>query len=385
MENVKRNPIKIGIAFLIIAAINIAGWYLLITWNRPLGDPLDLPTLTFIPEDTKEPSETPLPTPEETQEPEITYTPTLTSTPSPTPTPEPVCGGPEYMNILVLGVSHARSIGAVGGTTGSYLYDNADAIRVARVDFRNQQVTVVSLPRDLWVDIPVSVPGKTTVITPAKLTSAYFFGTEGMGYYTGSGYGSGLMAETLQNNFGLHVDNYVTINPFGFRKVIDALGGVHVCLAEPVYKKKTDYYSGLEFPVHYIDAGCQKLDGEELEAAVRQRINLGDFARVRRQTIILKALAAKILTPSGLKALPELIKRFKTYALLDLSPADISKLLCLAEKIDYEADIVYATIPEDMYPPGWVENIDGQYTYALVPDKAKLQELMADFQQGLWP
>lgn len=378
MEMIKRNPLKFGIAFLLIAAINIAGWYLLITWNKPLGEPLNLPTLTPIQEDTPEPpTETPpQPEIEETEEPESTLPPTATFTQEPTSTPEPVCGGPEYMNILVTGVA-----------AENYLYGLADAIRVVRVDFRNQKITVLSLPRDLWVDIPISVPEKTNGITPGKLNQAYFYGTEGMGYFSGAGYGSGLMAETLQSNYGIHIDHYLSANLYSFRNIIDALDGISVCLAEPVYKKATDYYSGGEFPVHYLDAGCQHINGEEAEFVVRQRIQIGDEGRVQRQTIVLKALAAKFLTPAGLKALPDIVNRLSTYVLLDFSPAEISSLLCLAEKIDHETDIVYTTIPKEMLEASWQQDVvrGGLYTSVLLVDKTAMQELMADFQQGIWP
>ena len=104
MDTIKRNPIKFGIIFLVIITINIAGWYLFLTWNRPLGEPLDLPTLTPILENTEAPTETPFqPEEEATLEPEVTSSPTATNTPVFTSTPEPVCGGPEYMNILITG------------------------------------------------------------------------------------------------------------------------------------------------------------------------------------------------------------------------------------------------------------------------------------------
>ena len=379
MDIIKRNPIKFGIVLVVFIIINIVGWYLLITWNRPLAEPLDLPTLTPVVESTpEEPTETPTKVVEEeaTEEPEITLIPTATFTQEPTPTSKPICDGPEYMNILLTGVA-----------AESYLYGLADAIRVVRVDFRTQKITVLSLPRDLWVDIPISVPNKTYGMTPGKLNQAYFYGTEGMGYYSGAGQGSGSLAETLQDNFGLHIDHYISANLFSFRSIIDNLGGINVCLAEPVLKKKTDYYSGMEFPVHYLNAGCQTLTGEQAEFVVRQRINIGDSGRVLRQTVVLKALAAKLLTPAGLQALPEIIERLKTYVLLDLSPAEINQLLCLAGKIDRETDIVYATIPEDMLQAGWqIDEVrGGVYTYVYNIDKAQMQALMVDFQQGIWP
>ena len=175
MEIIKRDPVKFGIAFLVLAAVNVAGWYLFITWKRPLGEPLNLSTSTPVENTIEVSTETPFHTESVTEEPDFTptpSTPTATFTPEFTPTLEPVCGGPAYMTILVSGVA-----------AEDYLYGLADAIRVVRVDFINQKVAILALPRDMWVDIPVSIPQKTSGVTPGKLNQAYFYGTEGGGDY----------------------------------------------------------------------------------------------------------------------------------------------------------------------------------------------------------
>ncbi len=87
----------------------------------------------------------------------------------------------------------------------------------------------MAIPRDLWVDIPGAAAHG---VTQGKLNQAYFYGTEGMGFYDGSGYGAGLLAHTLQSNYGLHVDHYLTVNMYAFRNIVDALGGLDVYLPE---------------------------------------------------------------------------------------------------------------------------------------------------------
>ena len=57
-----------------------------------------------------------------------------------------------------------------------------------------------------------------------------------MGYFSGSGYGSGLLAETILTNYGLRVDHYLAVNLSSFQIIIDTLGGIDVYLAQDVYK-----------------------------------------------------------------------------------------------------------------------------------------------------
>jgi hypothetical protein len=74
---------------------------------------------------------------------------------------------------------------AAGADSNDYLYGLSDVIRIARLDFVEPSITVVSLPRDLWVEIPgIEQPYG---YTHGKLNQAYFFGGPGMGYYDGAG------------------------------------------------------------------------------------------------------------------------------------------------------------------------------------------------------
>ena len=136
-----------------------------------------------------------------------------------------ICNGPDdVVYILVIGTD-TRSPG--------YLYGMGDTVMVFRVDFQNQDVSVVGFPRDLWVFIPdvEEDDGRTH----GKLTQAYFYGTEGMGYFSGEGYGAGLVAETLLYNYDLQIDHHIVMNMRTIRDVIDAVGGIEVYNPSPVY------------------------------------------------------------------------------------------------------------------------------------------------------
>ena len=365
LEYLKKTPLKMRIILLAIILFLAGGSYLYFAWNNPLGEELDIPTPTELVM-LSSPTElvmlsTPTAKTISTPQPEHTDdSPTLT------PTIEPVCGAPPTMTILLS-----------GGAPGKKLFGLADSIRVVRLDFQRQEVAILALPRDLWV----SIPGASSHgVEFGKLNQAYFYGTEGMGFFDGSGYGSGLLAHTLQENFSVTVDNYMAVNIFSLRQIVDGIGGIDVYFPEPIYTK------WFNEPKLYLKSGFQHLNGKQAEKVVRTRIDIGDFGRINNQTLVLKALAAKMMTLSGIAQLPELVNRLDRYILTDLSPSDISKVICLAGKIDYKEDIIYETLPEDLLTGEWVlDEYQGYKVYALTYDEEVISELLASFQAGLWP
>lgn len=342
--------LKISVLGIFVLTVCLAGGYLLLTWQAPLGPTLDPPAPT-------QSSLAVVGEPAATAAPSL---PTATPAPSPTPTIVPACGGPPSMTITLSGVA-----------SEGYLYGLADAIRVVRVDFQRQTISVLAFPRDLWVDIPgIADHG----IRQGKLNQAYFYGTEGMGYFDGSGYGSGLLAATLRQNFGVETDHYLSVNLAAFRRIIDAMGGVDVYFSEPVYIKR------FEKPKLYLAAGNHHLTGKQAEQVVRTRIEIGDFGRIDHQSVVLQAVAAKMLSPSGIQHLPGVIQLVKNNVLTDLSPAEISQLVCLAEMIDPQLDITFMDIPPGKLQESRVydEYLDYQ-PYVLLFDEGELRRFVASF------
>ncbi|MFF8934865.1 LCP family protein [Streptomyces paradoxus] len=154
--------------------------------------------------------------------------------------------------------------------------------------------TMLSLPRDSWVTLPPYVDpdtGRSYRAAPDKLNAAFSLG------------GPDLLVRTVERNTGVRIDHYAEIGFAGFVGVVDAVGGVDLCLDRPVRDKD----SGADLP-----AGCQTLDGAEALAFVRQRKQeaQGDLGRTRNQQRFLAALARKAATPSTLadpsKSLPTL-------------------------------------------------------------------------------
>jgi len=347
--------LKIFILALLLFTICLGGGYLVLTWNAPLGPALAPPVQTEIQDSYAQVSITDTPEPE-TQ-------PSSTPAPSLTPTIAPVCGGPPSLNILLSGVA-----------SEGYLYGLADAIRVVRVDFQRQTVSVLAFPRDLWVDIPgIADHG----IRQGKLNQAYFYGTEGMGYFDGSGYGSGLLAATMRDNFGVQIDRYLSVNLASFRRIIDAMGGVDVYFSAPVYIKS------FEKPKLYLKAGSHHLTGKQAEQVVRTRIQIGDFGRIDHQSAVLQAVALKMLSPSGIQHLPAVIQQVKNSVLTDLSPAEISQLICLAEKVDPQSGIIFQEMPQGMLREDRVYDPYLDYwPYVLLYDREEITRFVSGYLDG---
>ncbi|CAM5523201.1 LCP family protein [Streptomyces abikoensis] len=142
--------------------------------------------------------------------------------------------------------------------------------------------TMLSLPRDSWVTIPAFTgqkSGKRFAKSTHKLNQAYSDG------------GAELLAQTIEFNTGLRIDHYAEIGFGGFRNLVDALGGVEMCLDKPL----KDRDSGADFK-----AGCQELNGAQSLAFVRQRHQEADqdLGRMRNQQKFLNTLAKQAASPS---------------------------------------------------------------------------------------
>ncbi|HKB30488.1 MAG TPA: LCP family protein [Streptosporangiaceae bacterium] len=130
--------------------------------------------------------------------------------------------------------------------------------------------TLVSLPRDLYVDIPGYGMN--------KLNAAFSFG------------GPKLLAQTVQNYTGLRIDHYIGIGFGGLVSVVDSVGGVTICVRQAL----NDTASGL-----HLKPGCQTLTGGQALGYVRDRHSFGasDLQRVQDQRAFLKALLSKATSP----------------------------------------------------------------------------------------
>lgn len=189
-------------------------------------------------------------------------------------------------NILLVGDDH-RPDGASAAelaqlsTTQDGGGTNTDTMMILHIPADGKSATLISLPRDSWVDVPGHGMN--------KLNAAFSLG----GGATDSTSGAKLLIQTVQNLTGLSIDHYVRVSLLGFYTIAQALGPVQVCLNEAV----NDPYSGADFP-----AGVSTLDAKQALSFVRQRHGLprGDLDRVVRQQYFLSVEAHKFLSAGTL-------------------------------------------------------------------------------------
>src|SRR5678816_3391549 len=239
-------------------------------WQQPLGPGLQIPTVTPF---EMPPTWTPDPDTLATLQVTSTIAPVSQASPLPTITANVgLCGAPPVMNILTIGTD-ARG--------NNYTYGLADVIRLVRIDFVNPKVTVLEMPRDLWVEIP-DIADNLNGQDHEKLNQAYLYGNPGFGYTDDPAQGPGLLARTLVLNFGTQIDHYAAVNMRTFEKIINAVDGIDVTLPETVDgRTPTDTNKRLLFP-----AGTHHLDGTRALTLARIRIE-GGFARAENQNRVL--------------------------------------------------------------------------------------------------
>lgn len=358
------------LGFCIGLAALYLGTNLLAYWRAPLGPALDLPTLT--PPAPATPTLAPAAT--ATLQPTRTPFPTSNIPISGTSTPFSYnlakCGGPPVMMLLAIG-SDVRG--------DNYTYGLADVIRIIRVDFIAPRVTILEFPRDLYVEIPGIADHYG--ITHGKLNQAYLYGQPGFGYYDGPGNGPGLLARTLDLNFGMRVEHYGAVNMQTFVRIVDAVGGIDVALDKTINGNAPD--SNPPKKELIFTPGTHHLNGKQALTLARLR-PFGTFERSESQNIVLCALRDKLLSPSVVTHLPKLIKSFENSVLTDLSPQQISQLACLAPQISGN-NLVFAYFPEALFTGTRVDDPVLGHTFVWDVDFAKLRILTAEFEAGAWP
>jgi LCP family protein required for cell wall assembly len=191
---------------------------------------------------------------------------------------------PRQVRILLLGIDQRT------GVDDNERYFRTDTMMVVNIDPVRETIGVLSIPRDLWVDIPDGGP-------PGRINTANSRG-DSSGYPGG---GPALAAQTIQNSLGLRVDHYILVNFDVFISAVNLLApdGVEICVREliddPTYPD-----AGYGTIKVRFEPGCQVLDAERLLQYARTRATEGaDFDRARRQQEVLVAMQQKIVSLEG--------------------------------------------------------------------------------------
>lgn len=241
----------------------------------------------------------------------------------------------------------------------------SDTMLILSVDQDTNTANMLSIPRDLWVKIP----GKGN----NRINAAYYFGDLDR---PGKG-GPPLVKETIQENFGIKVDYFATINFDGFRSVIDALGGINVDVKKPLLDSE---YPTEDYGIKriFIPAGLQHMNGQTALEYARSRHADSDLGRNQRQQEVLLAVREQGIN-LGLLTNSQLQSALQGAIQTDLTPGDMLALGRLAvgmKKESIKQFSIDANITTNVV-------IDGQDV--LQADPAGLQKLLADFQAAPVP
>ena len=182
------------------------------------------------------------------------------------------------MNLLIIG-SDVRS--GENADYGEAEGERPDTMLIASINVDNGAATLVNLPRDLVVDLPACDPSE---------------GYEGMGPHQGminsamTFGGVGCQWKAVELVTGVHLDHFVMMDFAGFKDMVDAIGGVQMCIPEPIDDPKAHLK---------LDAGLQTLDGEDSLGFVRSRYAQGDgsdLSRIDRQQEFMGAMLREVLS-----------------------------------------------------------------------------------------
>ncbi|WP_394263203.1 LCP family protein [Trueperella sp.] len=232
------------------------------------------------------------------------------------------------LNILVIG-SDVRDGDADidgAGAASKVVGMRSDTTMIVHISANRRRADVVSIPRDTLVEIPsCRLPDGSR--TPHEYSGMFNKAFE-LGGQTGDvGAAAACTIRTVEELTGIYIDGFVVVDFASFQDVVNTLGGVDICLAEPV----EDAAAGLQ-----LDEGCQTLNGEQALGLARARKSLGDgsdLGRIDRQQQLVEAIVAKALSldfVSNLPALYGIIEDLSENVETSTSLGDITQLGGLA-------------------------------------------------------
>jgi LCP family protein required for cell wall assembly len=243
-----------------------------------------------------------------------------------------------FTNVVLLGSDRRENSGTW----------RTDTIIVLSVDNDSDAVRLLSIPRDLWVDIPGH--GEDRINT-----------AEMWGELEQTGSGPELIKQTIYDSLGIPIQFYVRVDFDGFTRLIDAMGGVDIDVECPL-------------PDIELTAGRHHMDGEDALLYARSRISTNDFDRNRRQRKLLMALWQQGLTADMIPRIPALWKAMAGTFETDLPLDEVVTLALKGLRVRPN------TIFSESIGPWQVENwVTPGGADVLLPIEDEIEKLLADF------
>ncbi len=274
-------------------------------WNRPLN-PLELAAAGVADVELELDQLAP---PEVLLQDEIGPTPTLI------PTSE---FKTERTNILLMGIDRRP---------GQPFVSRTDSMMIVSIDPQNERISMLSLPRDLYVIIPGR--GRD------RINTAFVYGSAG----NNPANGAALAMSTVEYNLGVHIDHYVLVDFAAFINGINALGGIDIYV--PVTINDTMFPDmNYGYDPFYIEAGQRHMDGETALKYARTRYTDSDFGRAGRQQQILLAARQKALSlgvGEMIRRAPTIYRQVEQGVRTDLSLQELISLAQIAAEVPRES------------------------------------------------
>lgn len=229
-----------------------------------------------------------------------------------------------------------------------------DTMMLLMIDPRTQHASILSIPRDLYVD----VPGQGL----NRINTAYVYG------------GGQLAVDTIEYNLGIPVDYYVVVDFNVLVTLVDEIGGIDINVPKTIYDPEfPDQNYG--YDPFYIEAGQQHLDGATALKYARTRHADNDYERARRQQAVVMAIRDKILSvdmlPTLIQKAPALYAALSNNITTDMRLEDMISLARLAEEVTDEnirRGVIDSNYVNGYYTP--------QGSSVLIPDREKVSELL---------
>jgi LCP family protein required for cell wall assembly len=265
-------------------------------------------------------------------------------TPIPTPAVEfPVSD--DTLNIALLG-SDQRPYG--GGF-------RTDTIMILMLNKATKKAALVSFPRDLYVYIPAYGMDRINGAFPEGYAINY------------PGGGFGLFKDTMKYNFGLTIHHYAMMNFWGFRDLINQLGGIDVYCAYGL----TDKRQGMGD--YSVPSGWNHMDGDTALWYVRSRYTTSDFDRTRRQQEVILGISQTLLNKNALTNIPGFFVTLANYVQSDLTLEMVEPFAEMATSLSI-ASISRAAVVPKTYARDWITP-DGKMV--VLPEYEAIRDLLA--------
>jgi LCP family protein required for cell wall assembly len=211
---------------------------------------------------------------------------------------------------------------------------------LATIDIGNRSAAVVSIPRDLLVDIPG--------LGRERINAAFSAGEQER-----PGGGVVLARQVVEQNFRVRVPHWAVVDFQCFRTAIDAIGGMYLDVPSAILDREypDESYGTVEVA---FEPGFQWMDGERALQYARTRHGDSDFGRMRRQQLVLSALRTQLITLQRLPVLPSVIDGCRGFS-SDLPLIDLMALAFTARSIP-EENIQLTAIDERLARPSILPN-----------------------------